>query len=178
LAPTNTIGSSRRANGDHCRHDQRPSIRLVQTRFGLLYAVGGPDRAFVTSRKQKHSRIRWCPGLTGADPESQVGGERLAMSKSLKTAAQLVALLNAELGKQDACVGVSVDGITPGHRRKGRLHLDGHRPSPFWWSRAGTMLTFLRRSGAPASTAVRFGVRRGFIDARGRTPNVITIVFP
>ena len=35
------------------------------------------------------------------------------MSKSLKTAAQLVALLNAELGKQDACVGVSVDGITP-----------------------------------------------------------------
>ena len=35
------------------------------------------------------------------------------MSKRLKTAAQLVALLNAELGKQDACVGVSVDGITP-----------------------------------------------------------------
>jgi hypothetical protein len=35
------------------------------------------------------------------------------MSKPLKTAAQLVALLNAELGKHDACVGVSVDGITP-----------------------------------------------------------------
>jgi hypothetical protein len=34
------------------------------------------------------------------------------MSKPLKTAAQLLALLNAELGKQDACVGVSVDGIT------------------------------------------------------------------
>jgi hypothetical protein len=36
------------------------------------------------------------------------------MSKPLKTAAQLIALLNAELGKQDACRGVSVDGITPG----------------------------------------------------------------
>jgi hypothetical protein len=35
------------------------------------------------------------------------------MSKPLKTAVQLVALLNAELGKQDACIGVSVDGITP-----------------------------------------------------------------
>jgi hypothetical protein len=35
------------------------------------------------------------------------------MSKPLKTAAQLVALLNAELAKQDACTGVSVDGIAP-----------------------------------------------------------------
>ena len=35
------------------------------------------------------------------------------MSKRLKTAAELVALLNAELRKQDACTGVSVDGITP-----------------------------------------------------------------
>ncbi len=35
------------------------------------------------------------------------------MSKRMKTAAELVALLNAELRKQDACTGVSVDGITP-----------------------------------------------------------------
>jgi|SRR4029453_10887866 hypothetical protein len=35
------------------------------------------------------------------------------MSKRLKTAAELVALLNAELCKQDACSGVSVDGVTP-----------------------------------------------------------------
>ena len=35
------------------------------------------------------------------------------MSKPLKTAAELVALLNAELRKQDVCTGVSVDGITP-----------------------------------------------------------------
>jgi hypothetical protein len=35
------------------------------------------------------------------------------MSKPMKTAAELVALLNAELRKQDACTGVSVDGITP-----------------------------------------------------------------
>jgi hypothetical protein len=35
------------------------------------------------------------------------------MTTPLKTAAELVALLNAELRKQDACIGVSVDGITP-----------------------------------------------------------------
>ena len=35
------------------------------------------------------------------------------MSKPRKTAAELVALLNAELRKQDACIGVSVDRITP-----------------------------------------------------------------
>jgi hypothetical protein len=35
------------------------------------------------------------------------------MSKGLKTAAELVALLNAELRKQDACTGVSVDAVTP-----------------------------------------------------------------
>jgi hypothetical protein len=33
------------------------------------------------------------------------------VSKRLKTAAKLVALLNAELRKHDACSGVSVDGI-------------------------------------------------------------------
>jgi hypothetical protein len=52
------------------------------------------------------------------------------MSKPLKTAAQLVALLNAELGKQDACVGVSVDGIT-------------ERVDYTWTA------TVLRRSGGP-----------------------------
>jgi len=30
-----------------------------------------------------------------------------------ETAAELVALLNAEIRKQDACTGVSVEGITP-----------------------------------------------------------------
>ena len=35
------------------------------------------------------------------------------MSKRLKKAAELVALLNSELRKQDACAGVSVDAITP-----------------------------------------------------------------
>ena len=35
------------------------------------------------------------------------------MSKPMKTAAELVALLNAELRKQDACTGVSVEGVTP-----------------------------------------------------------------
>jgi hypothetical protein len=35
------------------------------------------------------------------------------VSKRLKTAAELVALLNAELRKHDACTGVSVDGISP-----------------------------------------------------------------
>ena len=35
------------------------------------------------------------------------------VSKRLKTAGELVALLNAELRKHDACTGVSVDGISP-----------------------------------------------------------------
>jgi hypothetical protein len=35
------------------------------------------------------------------------------VAKSLKTAAELSALLNAELRKHDACEGVSVDGIAP-----------------------------------------------------------------
>ena len=34
------------------------------------------------------------------------------MSKPMKTAAELVALLNAELRKQDACAGVSVEAVT------------------------------------------------------------------
>jgi hypothetical protein len=34
------------------------------------------------------------------------------MSKRLKTTAELIALLNAQLRKQDACTGVSVDRIT------------------------------------------------------------------
>jgi hypothetical protein len=56
------------------------------------------------------------------------------MSKRLKTAAELVALLNAELRKQDACTGVSVDGITP--------VADG-RVTWTWTA------TALRRSGGP-----------------------------
>jgi hypothetical protein len=35
------------------------------------------------------------------------------MSRPLKTAAELVALLNAELRKQEACTWVSGNGITP-----------------------------------------------------------------
>ena len=35
------------------------------------------------------------------------------MSKRLKTAAELVALLNAELRKQDVCTGVSVEAVIP-----------------------------------------------------------------
>jgi hypothetical protein len=56
------------------------------------------------------------------------------MSKRLKTAAELVALLNAELRKQDACTGVSVDAITPVSDEK----------VPYAWS-----ATILRRSGGP-----------------------------
>ena len=40
------------------------------------------------------------------------------MSKPVKTTAELVALLNAELRKQDACIGVSVDAITPLQARR------------------------------------------------------------
>jgi hypothetical protein len=56
------------------------------------------------------------------------------MSKRLKTAAELVALLNAELRKQDACVGVSVDAVTP---------IAGEKVAFTWTA------TALRRSGGP-----------------------------
>jgi hypothetical protein len=56
------------------------------------------------------------------------------MSKRLKTAVELVALLNAELRKQDACIGVSVDGITP---------VADERVAYTWTA------TVLRRSGGP-----------------------------
>jgi hypothetical protein len=56
------------------------------------------------------------------------------MSKPMKTAAELVALLNAELRKQDACSGVSVDGIT-------RL---AEERVPYTWT-----ATAVRRSGGP-----------------------------
>jgi hypothetical protein len=56
------------------------------------------------------------------------------MSKGLKTAAELVALLNAELRKQDACTGVSVDAITPVSDEK----------VAYTWT-----ATVLRRSGGP-----------------------------
>ena len=56
------------------------------------------------------------------------------MSKRLKTAAELVALLNAELRKQDACTGVSVDGVSP---------VSDERVAYTWTA------TVLRRSGGP-----------------------------
>ena len=56
------------------------------------------------------------------------------MSKPMKTAPELVALLNAELRKQDACTGVSVDGITP---------IADERVTCTWTA------TALRRSGDP-----------------------------
>ena len=52
-------------------------------------------------------------GWQGMENEPRKLGNGSRMSKPRKTAAQLVALLNAELRKQDACIGVSVDGVTP-----------------------------------------------------------------
>ena len=56
------------------------------------------------------------------------------MSKPPKAAAELVALLNAELRKQDACVGVSVDAVTP---------VADEKAGCTWTA------TILRRSGGP-----------------------------
>jgi hypothetical protein len=56
------------------------------------------------------------------------------MSKRLKTAAELAALLNAELRKQDACTGVSVDGVSPVADEK----------VAYTWT-----ATVVRRSGGP-----------------------------
>ena len=56
------------------------------------------------------------------------------MSKRLKTAAELAALLNAELRKQDACTGVRVESITP---------LSNEKVAYTWTA------TALRRSGGP-----------------------------
>jgi hypothetical protein len=58
------------------------------------------------------------------------------MSKPLKTAVQLVALLNAELGKQDACIGVSVEGVMP---------VTDERVDYTWTA------TIFRRSGGPVA---------------------------
>ena len=56
------------------------------------------------------------------------------MSKPMKTAAELVALLNAELRKQDACTGVSVDGLhrlqTKGSPAPGQLPPSAVRVGP------------------------------------------------
>src|SRR5665809_14939 len=86
------------------------------------------------------------------------------MSKPPKAAAELVALLNAELRKQDACVGVSVDAVTPVAEEKA-----GFTCTP----------TILRRSGGPIPgqcsrffvAALRLlqqrsSVRGGFIGGR------------
>jgi hypothetical protein len=56
------------------------------------------------------------------------------LSKPMKTAAELVALLDAALRKQDACTGVSVEGITP---------VADERVAYTWTA------TALRRSGGP-----------------------------
>ena len=56
------------------------------------------------------------------------------MSKRLKTAAELIALLDAELRKHDACSGVSVDAITSLSEAK----------VAYTWT-----ATVLRRSGGP-----------------------------
>lgn len=58
------------------------------------------------------------------------------MAKPLKTAAELVALLNAELRKHDACAGASVDGIVP---------VADDRVDYTWTARV------LRKSDAPVS---------------------------
>jgi hypothetical protein len=56
------------------------------------------------------------------------------MSKPMKTAAELLALLNAELRKQDACTGVSVEAVTP---------IADEKVAYTWTA------TALRRSGGP-----------------------------
>jgi hypothetical protein len=56
------------------------------------------------------------------------------MSKPMKTAAELVALLNAELRKQDVCTGVGVEGVT---------RVADEKVAYTWTA------TALRRSGAP-----------------------------
>ena len=72
------------------------------------------------------------------------------MSKPLKTAAELFGLLNAELRKQEACTGVSVDGITP---------VADERVAYTWTA------TVLRRSGGP----VPGQCSRLFVGARPST---------
>jgi hypothetical protein len=47
------------------------------------------------------------------DPDPLDSKAPSRMSKPMKNAAELVALLNAELRKQDACAGVSVEAVTP-----------------------------------------------------------------
>jgi hypothetical protein len=56
------------------------------------------------------------------------------MSKPMKTAAEFVALLNAELRKQDVCTGVGVEGVT---------RVADEKVTYTWTA------TVLRRSGGP-----------------------------
>jgi hypothetical protein len=58
------------------------------------------------------------------------------MAKALKTAAEIAALVNAELSKHDVCKGTRVTGITP--------VADGARPSINSYSSAANSLN---RSG-------------------------------
>jgi hypothetical protein len=59
------------------------------------------------------------------------------MAKTLKTAADLIALINAELSKHSVCNDTSVEGISP---------VADDRINHNWTCK------FLRRSGAPPST--------------------------
>ena len=58
---------------------------------------------------------RRAPGLENAFRLARASGAKAPsrMSKPMKTAAELVALLDAELRNQDACTGVSMEAITP-----------------------------------------------------------------
>jgi hypothetical protein len=68
------------------------------------------------------------------------------MSKPMKTAAELLALLNAELRKQDACTGVSVEAVTP---------IADEKVAYTWTA------TAIRRSGGPVpGQCSRFFVAR------------------
>jgi hypothetical protein len=79
---------------------------------------------------------RRAPGLENAFRLARASGAKAPsrMSKPMKTAAELVALLNAELRKQDACTGVSVEGVTP----------VGDEKVAYTWTAIA-----LRRSGGP-----------------------------
>jgi hypothetical protein len=58
------------------------------------------------------------------------------MAKALKTAAELTALINAELSKHEVCIHTSVEGISP---------IADERIDHNWSCK------FLRRSGTPPS---------------------------
>ena len=79
---------------------------------------------------------RRAPGLENAFALARASGVEgnFPHVEAHETAAELVALLNAELRKQDACTGVSVEGVTP---------LADEKVAYTWTA------TALRRSGGP-----------------------------